>query len=132
MSLEPAKSAPLRPEFGLTMHLELMRDKGVDFPLLSEPESVRTLRVWQCRYRTLAPVRQFGFLQGMEIATYPDETLDLIAGLHDLRYLRILHMPKIVDLSPLAKLKRLVTVSLSTLPSWDASSKRTVVRSIAH
>ena len=113
------------------MHLELMRDPAVDFPSIAEPESVRTLRVWHCRYRTLAPLMQFRFLQAVDIATYPDEMLEHISNLNELRYLRILHMPKVADLSPLENLWRLVTVSLSTLPSWDASRKRTVVRSIA-
>ena len=79
----------------------------------------------------LAPLKQFRFLQAADIATYPDETLEQISDLDELRYLRILHMPKVADLSPLENLRRLVTVSLSTLPSWDASSKRTVVKSIA-
>jgi hypothetical protein len=113
------------------MHLELMRDSAVDFPSIAEPESVRTYGFGHCRYRTLAPLIQFRFLLAVDIATYPDETLDHISNLDELRYLRIIHMPKVADLDPPEHLARLGTVSLNTLPSWDASSKRTVVRSIA-
>jgi len=42
-----------------------------------------------------------------------------------------MHMPKVRDLAPLARLGRLETLSLSTLPSWDASGRVTEVRSLA-
>ena len=41
-----------------------------------------------------------------------------------------MHLPKVDDLAPLAELRRLETLSLSTLPSWDASGKVTEVRSL--
>ena len=37
------------------MHLELMRDKAKELPAIGEPQSVRTLRVWHCKHRTLEP-----------------------------------------------------------------------------
>lgn len=66
----------------------------------------------------------------LDIATYPDETLELISSLKKITYLRILHLPNISDLSPLAALQNLQSLSLATLPSWDASGKVTVVESL--
>jgi hypothetical protein len=57
--------------------------------------------------------------------------LDFLASLRGLRDLRIMHMPKVRDLAPLAELRRLETLGLSTLPSWDASGRVTEIRSLA-
>jgi hypothetical protein len=108
-----------------------MRDPSRDFPEIQVPAAVETLRVWHCKYRTLADLAKLTNLRGLEVATYPDETLDPVAELTKLRYLRILHLPKVTTVSPLGRLSSLVTLRLDTLPSWDASRKRTVVESLA-
>lgn len=51
-------------------------------------------------------------------------------GLTNLRYLSIVHLPRVHDLGPLRSLTSLLTLSLQTLPSWDSSGKRTVVDSL--
>ena len=66
----------------------------------------------------------------MEIASFPDESLEVLRELGDLEWLSILHMPKVTSLSPLAGLAGLRLLSLATLPGWDASGRRTVVESL--
>jgi hypothetical protein len=45
--------------------------------------------------------------------------------------LEITHLPKVTSLAPLAKLKSLKKLTLSTLPGWDTSRKVTLVESLA-
>lgn len=112
------------------MHLRLTRDASRDFPSVSDPGAVETARVWHCKYRTLEPLSSFTNLVGLVVATFPDPSFSMLRGLQQLRCLRIIHMPKVVDLDPLADLANLEILCLETLPSWDASSKRTVVRTL--
>ncbi len=113
------------------MHVELMREPGKEFPVLPSPNAVETLRVWHCKYRTLAQLSKFTNLQGLEVASFPDDTLDSVGELHGLRYLRILHLRRVTQLTPLRNLRSLITLRLDTLPSWDASRKKTIVESLA-
>jgi hypothetical protein len=112
------------------LHLELDRDTAKVFPEVSEPDAIETARVWHCRYRTLEPLGELKNLRVLIVATYPDDSLEVISRLTDLTYLRILHLPKVTDLAPLARLTSLTTLCLATLPSWDASGKTTVVASL--
>jgi hypothetical protein len=64
------------------------------------------------------------------VGTYPDATLDPIGDLLELRYLRILHLPKVRSLAPLARLRELRDLVLESLPSWDSSARVTVVESL--
>jgi hypothetical protein len=112
------------------VHLELQRDTARTFPEIAEPDSIETARVWHCKYGTLEPLRALTSLRVLVIATYPDDALEALSGLTNLTYLRILHLPKVSDLAPLAQLTSLTTLCLATLPSWDASGKRTVVASL--
>jgi len=66
----------------------------------------------------------------LEIAAFPDSTLEVLGGLINLTHLRIMHLPKINSLIPLVKLINLQYLSLSTLPSWDASRKVQMVDSL--
>ena len=99
-------------------------------PTVPNPGDVYTLRIWHCSYRTLEPIRGFRNLRTLVIATFPDPTLAVLAALSHLRYLQIIHMPRITDLSPLAALYNLECLSLETLPNWDVSSKVTEVESL--
>lgn len=112
------------------MDLALDRDTAEIFPEVAEPHSIETARVWHCKYRTLEPLRELTNLRVLIIATYPDDSLEAISQLKDLKYLRIVHLPKVGDLAPLAQLTSLTTLCLATLPSWDSSGKRTVVASL--
>jgi hypothetical protein len=110
-------------------HLELMRDRAVTFPDIRSPLQYTSARIWHCKYRSLAPIRRLSSLQELAIATYPDASLEPIAGLSRLEKLEILHLPKVVDLTPLSGLQHLRVLSLATLPSWDAR-KLTLVDSL--
>jgi hypothetical protein len=104
-------------------HLNLNRDISHTFPQVVDPVSVRSANVWFCKYKTLAPLAQLRNLEELVIAGYPDESFELLRRLEKLRLLHILDMPKISDISPLSELKQLVSLSLSTLPSWTLQEK---------
>jgi hypothetical protein len=112
------------------MHLEFRGDKARAFPSVVQADQIRTLRVWGCKFQTLEPIGRLANLRGLEIAGYPDDSLATVGELRKLEYLRIFHLPKVTDLSPLANLESLITLRLDTLPSWDASGKRTKVESL--
>jgi len=99
-------------------------------PVLPEALTVDSLRIWHCSYETLEPVQYLENLRVLTIGTFPDSRLDFFAKLRRLEYLRIVHLPKVIDLSPLSELTSLHSLSLETLPSWDASGKRTEVTSL--
>lgn len=113
------------------MHLDLVRDKAVTVPTVVNPSSVSSLRIWYCEYKTLTPIAMLSQLKTLVIAGFPDANLGFLGELRNLEYLRILHLPRVVDLSPLARLQRLETLCLETLPSWDSSSKTIEVESLA-
>jgi hypothetical protein len=111
-------------------HLELMRDPARDFPMVEQSLSIRSARVWHCKYRSLEPLGGLHNLEELAIATFPDDSFEFLRGLEKLRFLQILHMPRVRDLGPLAGLARLTSLSLATLPSWDASRKTTTIESL--
>ncbi|QCX51119.1 hypothetical protein [Ralstonia pseudosolanacearum] len=112
------------------MFVDFMRDKARQMPTLANPLAVESLRIWHCSYKTLDSITMFQNLRTLAIATFPDLSLEPIGTLAKLRHLRILHLPKVVDLSPLANLAHLETLSLEVLPSWDASRKKTIVNAL--
>lgn len=112
------------------VHIELMRDASNEFPALASPGEVTSLRVWHCKYRSLAELARLRNVEGLVVATYPDATLEPLRHLRSLRYLRLLHLPKVSALDPLAEVVSLEVLSISTLPSWDASGKVTEVESL--
>ena len=111
-------------------HLELIRDPARTFPSVADPDTVRQATIWHCRYSSLAPLAELRQLERLVIATLPDASLEFLGRLEQLRYLRIMHMPKVSDIEPLAGLTQLTSLSLSTLPGWDASGKTTTIRSL--
>jgi len=112
------------------MHIDFIYDKANSMPAVSDPNAVKSLRIWNCKFRTLEPLSVFLHLRTLQILTFPDDSLTVLAQLSSLRYLRIVHLPKVTDLTPLIHLHELESLSLETLPSWDASSKVTVVNSL--
>lgn len=112
------------------MHVDLLRDKSKSFPEDGSIKGASSLRVWHCGYRTLRPVGDLVSLRHLVIATFPDESFDLLSPLENLESLRVLHFPKTKSLAPLASLRKLKSISLESLPSWDASSKRLTVDSL--
>jgi hypothetical protein len=110
--------------------VDLMRDKSVAFPRLASASTLTALRVWHCAYKSLAPLSALETLRTLVIATYPDASLEPLAGLKQLEYLRVVHMPGVTDLSPLAGLEQLRVLRLETLPSFDAKGNVQEVNSL--
>lgn len=114
----------------MTVFVDLMRDKAGLFPDVPDAEGVRALRIWHCKYKSLAKLSAFHNLEELVIASFPDDSLVVIENARRLRYLSVLHMPKIRSLAPLADLSELETLSLATSPTWDASGKCSLVESL--
>lgn len=112
------------------LHLELIRDPMRRFPIVADPHSVRSAKIWHCKYKSLAPLGELLNLEELMIATFPDASFEFLEKLKNLRFLSIVHMPKIIDIAPLAKLSKLTSLSLSTLPGWDTSRKTTIIHSL--
>jgi hypothetical protein len=111
------------------MHLDLLGRDVKAFPAVEDPAAVRSVKLWDCKF-SASPVREFENLEGLEVFSLRDASLGFLADLEALRYLSIIHMPKVADLEPLRQLRVLEVLRLHTLPSWDSSGKRTVVASI--
>ncbi|WP_229500079.1 leucine-rich repeat domain-containing protein, partial [Pseudoduganella ginsengisoli] len=105
-------------------------NRSKTFPKLVSPLMLRTARIWHCGYRTLAPVGELGNLEELVIGSLPDSSMEFLCKLSRLRYLRILHMPKITDVAAIERLTNIEVLSLSTSPGWDAAGKCTVVDSL--
>jgi hypothetical protein len=112
------------------VNLDFLRTTESAMPVVQSPDLVLSLRIWHCKFKSLAPIAAYLNLEHLTIATFPDATLDVLSGLKNLRHLSLLHFPKVKDLAPLARLKKLETLSLASLPSWDASRKRIEVHSL--
>lgn len=112
------------------MHLDLMRDSASALPKLEHPAEIRTLRIWHCKYKSLQAVTELQNLEELVIASFPDKSLEILAPLRKLRYLSILHMPKVSELEALPSLTNIESLSLSTSPSWDSAGKCAIVDSL--
>lgn len=112
------------------MQLDLMRDLASAFPKLEHQVEIRTLRIWHCKYKSLQAVTELQNLEELVIASFPDKSLEILAPLRNLRYLSILHMPKVSELEALSGFTNIESLSLSTSPSWDSAGKCTIVDSL--
>lgn len=101
------------------MKLELIREKSKDFPTIDNPLSYTEIKIWHCRYQSLNRISEFQNIESIEIVTYPDTSLEFIEKLPRVKFLKITHLPKVSDISPLSKLASLEALYLSVLPSWD-------------
>jgi hypothetical protein len=113
------------------MHLEFMRDKSKIMPEIESPIEVKSIRIWHCKYESLEQINKCKNLEVLVVASLPEADLEFLNNFKDLKYLSVIHLPKVNDLAPIANLTNLETVSLSTLPSWDSSGKVSVVSSLA-
>lgn len=112
------------------MHLELMREEAREFPVIEEPLKYTSIKIWHCSYKSLMPLANFANVRSLEIATIPDDNIDFIGKLRELRSLHILHLPKVTSLRPIGRLNKLRKLYLEVLPSWSYSNKRTFVDSL--
>jgi hypothetical protein len=109
---------------------ELLRDKARTFPSKRVPPDVRSLKIWGCSYRSLENLSRFGTLEILIILGYPDTSLAAVGSLRNLRYLALTHLPQVQTLAPLSDCMQLETLSLATLPSWDASGRTLEVETL--
>ena len=112
------------------MDLEYIRDKSKEMPIIESPEDVISIRVWHCKYHSLREIGKCINLRVLVIATLPESDFQFLSACKKLKYLSILHMPKIQNLEGLSHLLELETLSLRSLPSWDAAGKVTIVSSL--
>ena len=112
------------------MHLELMRTKDKELIIEGSPEDYTTARIWHCKYKSLEPLAELTNLKILVVANFPDDNMEFLTSLKSLNYLRILHMPKIRSVCSLAELNSIRDLSLSTLPGWDGSGKKTILDSL--
>lgn len=112
------------------MKLELIRDESTSFPDIDNPKKYNELRIWHCKYRSFEKVALFRNLEKLEIATYPNINFEYLSELKKLRYLDIIHLPKIKDLSGISQLTSLEEIRIATLPSWDSSGKKSLISSL--
>ncbi|WP_394230034.1 hypothetical protein [Shewanella colwelliana] len=112
------------------MHIEYMRDKNQVMPSIENPSQVTSMSIWHCNFESLKQVSDCVNLEQLNIATLPDNNFDFLAKCPKLKLLSIVHLPEIKSLDSFPFLKKLETVSLSTLPSWDSSGKKTIVDSL--
>lgn len=129
----PAQISQVKRKYKIGMpdvHLVLARDVTRTFPEVEDPDAIRSARIWFCKYNSLEQLANLRNLEELVIAGFPDDSLDFIGRMEKLYLLSILHMPKVSNIAPLAGLKRLTTLSLSTLPSWDSSRKTSTILSL--
>jgi hypothetical protein len=107
-----------------------MRDKNQVMPLIENPSQVTSMSIWHCNFESLQHISDCVNLEQLNIATLPDNNFDFLAKCSKLKLLSIVHLPEITSLNSFPVLNQLETVSLSTLPSWDSSGKKTIVNSL--
>jgi hypothetical protein len=112
------------------VHLELMRTKDKELIIEGCPEDYTTARIWHCKYKSLESLAELKNLKVLVVASFPNDNMEFLTSLKSLSFLRILHMPKIRSACPLAELPSIRDLSLSTLPGWDGSGKKTVLDSL--
>jgi hypothetical protein len=112
------------------MKIELMRDKGKVMPDIDKPEAVKSAQIWHCNYISLQELNKCLNLEILEIATMPEADFNFISNCKKLKYLSVVHLPKVSELTSLDKLISLEVISLQTLPSWDSSGKVQTVKSL--
>jgi len=92
-----------------------------DLEQLAHFPSLASVRLVAPRITSLAPLRHLPNLEALDLEDFP--TLFELDCLANLRCLVLRHFPRLKSLSPVAALSRLRVVSLSTIPSWDASRR---------
>jgi hypothetical protein len=113
------------------VYIEFIRDPSREFPVAANAAEVTSLKIWFCKYKTFAPLVAYANLERLEVAEYPDTSLEIIGSLRKLQHLRIVHLPKVTSIDPLKHCAQLISLSLATSPSWDARSRRTTVESLS-
>ncbi|HEY7471529.1 MAG TPA: hypothetical protein VIE68_04200 [Gemmatimonadota bacterium] len=97
-----------------------------------ELESVEALelRIWNTGFERFEELARLPNLVVLEVMDYRSDSFAPLGGLLRLRRLHVTHFPRVDSLDPLSGLGALEDLTLETLPSWDASKKRQVVKSL--
>jgi hypothetical protein len=88
------------------------------------------LRIWHCRYKSLEAVSEFGNLEELVVASFPEDSFGILRSLRKLRLVSIVHLPKVSELTALSELPGVESLSLATSPGWDAAGKCSTVNSL--
>jgi hypothetical protein len=112
------------------MYLEFLKKTEPTFPEAASPEEVTAIKVWLCKYKSLANIKACRHLKTLVINGLPEEDPSWIGELTQLEYLWIQNPSKVKSLDFISQLKKLRTLSLSTPPSWDASKKFIEIQSL--
>lgn len=112
------------------MHIEYMRDKSKEMPIIENPPQIKSMTIWHCGYLSFSQISKCTNLEQLNIATLPEGDFNFLSKCSHLKFLSITHLPNISNLDSLSDLRELETLSLSTLRSWDASGKNTIVESL--
>ena len=89
------------------------------------------MKIWHCNFHSLKSIHECNNLEQLSIATLPESDFEFLSKCPNLKLLSIVHLPEIESFESFPILNQLETLSLSTLPSWDSSGKKTVVDSLA-
>ena len=100
------------------MRIEFTRDKSKVMPTIENPEDVTSVRIWHCNYKSFQELNKCINLEVLEIATLPESDFNFLSNNKKLKYLSIIHLPKVDDLLSLGNLVSLEVLSLQTLPSY--------------
>jgi hypothetical protein len=111
--------------------VEQIRTFQDEFDQVVEEPPVTGLRLHGCSISDLSAITKMEQLIYLDIFDFGKASLEWIGRLRNLRYLRLMHLPKHHDLSSLSNLKLLEELYLESLPSWDASGKTLVFETLA-
>ena len=99
------------------------------YDALAQLKSLEFLSLSYCDAGELAGIGQNNRLRALELDCFTPPSLEGIEVFKELEFLSVFHAPKITSLAPLAELKKLKWLSISTPPSWDSSRKTIKVES---
>ena len=104
-----------------------LRGVSIGHATQHDVEAIATIPAITCvslamsRITSLAPLSKLSGLESLELDDPP--TIAGIEGLISLKCLVLRHFRRITNLAPLSSLSNLRAVSMSTIPSWDASRR---------
>lgn len=111
-------------------HLEISGGAAETFPVPADPLHYASARIWHCRFRSLRGLDRLRNLRKLEVAGYPDASLDPLRGLGRLEHLSMVHLPAVTSLEPLSCLVALRRLTLAALPAWNPASMPVQVDSL--
>ncbi len=105
------------------MKYQLIRSKDTKGLLIPEAHLITELKIWYSSINDWEILSKFQNLVSLEIAGYDSDSLEPISKLIGLKTLRLLHFPKLQDISKITCNINIENLSLESLPSYDASNK---------